>query len=132
MAIVREVFDDYDNNITTGSSNYTPTLDKFALKVFNQLSYDWEINESLVASYLMNLSNHYFLRAIIKIINITLLQVKFLLILNSKSYNQLDNIMCIDSIKIWPYSMYKYYAHHSFIFDRISIYKYLQFISIVK
>ncbi len=34
-AIMRKAFDDHDNNITTGLSNYTPTLDKFALKAFN-------------------------------------------------------------------------------------------------
>ncbi len=34
-AIVRKGFNDHNNNITTGLSNYTPTLDKFALKVFN-------------------------------------------------------------------------------------------------
>ncbi len=34
-AIVRKAFDNHNNNITTYSSNYTSTLDKFALKEFN-------------------------------------------------------------------------------------------------
>ncbi len=71
-AIVRKAFDYHDNNITTGFSNYIPTLDKFAWKVFNQLSHDWEISRPLVASHLLNLPDHYSAKVIIKIINIAL------------------------------------------------------------
>ncbi len=131
-AIVRKAFDNYDNNITTGSSNYTLTLDKFTLKAFNQLSHDREINGPLVASYWLNLPNHYFLKVIVKTINIALLQAKFLLILNSQNFNQSDDIVCIDSTKIRLYSIYKHYAYRDSAFDRISIYKYLQFVFIVK
>ncbi len=60
-----------------------------------------------------------------KIINIALLQVKFLLILNDKSFNQSDDIICVDGTKIRLCSMYEYYTHCDLIFDRISIYKYL-------
>ncbi len=86
-AIVRKAFDDHDNNITTGPSNYTPTLDKFALKAFNRLSHDREISRPLVASYLLNLSDHYSPKAIMKTINIALLQAKFSLILNGQNFN---------------------------------------------
>ncbi len=55
------------------SSNYILTFDKFALEAFNPLSHDREISGPLVASYLLNFPNHYFLKAIVKIINIALL-----------------------------------------------------------
>lgn len=84
VAIVRKTFDDHNNNITTAPSNYTPNLDKFALKAVNRLSYNQEISGLLVASYLLNLLNHYFPKVIVKIINITLLQAKFSLIWNGK------------------------------------------------
>ena len=100
--IVRKTFNNHENNITTGLSNYIPTLDKFALKTFNGLSYDREISRPLVIGYLLNLSDHYFLKTIVKIINILLLQAKFLLILNSKSFNQSDDIVSIDGAKIRP------------------------------
>lgn len=58
VVIVRKAFNDYDKNFTTSSSNYIPTLDKFPLKIFNQLSYDWEISGLLVASYLLNLPDN--------------------------------------------------------------------------
>ena len=54
------------------------------------------------------------------------------MILNSKSLNQSDNIVRIDDIKIRHCSMYEHYAYCGSAFDRISIYKYLQFISIMK
>ncbi len=64
--IVRKAFDNHDNNIATGPSNYTLTLDKFALKAFNRLSHDREISGPLVASYLLNLLDHYSPKAIVK------------------------------------------------------------------
>ncbi len=129
---MRKAFDDHDNNITTGPSNYTPTLDKCALKAFNWLSHNREISEPLVASYLLNLPNHYFSKAIIKTMNNILLQAKFSLILNDQSFNQSDDIMHIDSTKIRPCSIYEHYVYRGFAFDRINIYEYLQIVSIVK
>ncbi len=87
VAIVRKAFNDHNNNSMTGPSNYTPTLDKFALKAFNQLSHDREISGPLFASYLLNLSDHYSPKAIVKTINIALLQAKFSLILNGQNFN---------------------------------------------
>ena len=110
-ARVKKAFDDYDNNITTNPSNYTLILDKFTLKTFNQLSYDRKISGLLVASYLLNLINYYSPKAIVKTINIALLQVKFLLILNDKSFNKSINIVHIDGIKIRSCSIYEHYAH---------------------
>lgn len=87
LAIVKKVFNNHDNNLTTDLSNYTPTLDKFILKAFNQLFYNRKISGSLIASYLLNSSDYYSPKAIVKTINIVLLQAKFLLILDNKSFN---------------------------------------------
>ncbi len=124
-AIVRKAFNNYDNNITTSPSNYIPTLDKFTFKTFNQLFHDREISGLLVASYLLNLSNHYSPKAIVKTINITLFQAKFSLILNGQSFNQSDDIICVDGTKIRLYLIYEHYAHRGSTFNRISIYEYL-------
>lgn len=73
VGIVKKTFDDHNKDSTTASTNYIFTLDEFALKVFNQLSYDWEISKPLIASYLINLSDYYFPKINVKTINITLL-----------------------------------------------------------
>ena len=57
---MRKAFNNHDNNIKTGLSNYILTLDKFALKAFNNLSHNREISEPLIASYFLNLLDHYF------------------------------------------------------------------------
>ncbi len=131
-AIVRKAFDNHDKDSTNSSANYTPSLDKFALKAFNRLSHDWEISGPLVASYLLDLPDHYFPKVNIKTINIALLRAKFSLISNSQSFNQSDDIVRIDGTKVQPYSMYKHYIHRGSAFDKISIYEYLRFVSIVK
>lgn len=95
------------------------------------MSQNWEINRKLVASFLFDLSNHNSLQAIIKIINIILLKTKFLLILNSHNFNQSNNIVHVKNTRIRLYIIYKYYAHHDFILDKISIYEYIQFVSIM-
>ena len=96
------------------------------------MSHDREISGPLIASYLLNLLDHYSLKAIVKITNIVLLQIKFLLILDGKSFNQSNNIIHVDGIKIRPCSMFKHYAHYGSAFYSINIYKYLQFVSNVK
>ena len=131
-AIVRKAFDNHDKDSTSTPANYIPTRDKFALKAFNWLSYNQEISGPLVASYLLNLLDHYFRKENVKTINIALLQAKFLLILNGQSFNQSDDIVRVDGSKIRPCSMYKHYAHRGSVFDGKSIYEYLQFVSIVK
>ena len=86
VTITRKAFDNHDNNITTSPSNYTSTLDQFVVKASNWLFHDRKISRPLVASYLLNLLNHYFPKAIVKTINIALLQAKFSLLLNGKSF----------------------------------------------
>lgn len=71
-AMVRKAFKDLD--IRSGPENGTLRLDKFALKVFKQLFYDWEVNKPLIASLLLGLLNHYSLTWVMITINIELLK----------------------------------------------------------
>lgn len=73
VIIVKNALNNYDKNLTTISSNFIFLFDKFTLKTFNQLSYNYEIKKSLIARYLFSLTDHYFLKVIIKSINIILL-----------------------------------------------------------
>lgn len=49
------------------------TFDKFALRVFNRLAYNQEINSLLVASYLLGLLDYYTLSNNMKSINLAIL-----------------------------------------------------------
>lgn len=71
--IVRKVFDNYDKDLTNSPTSYILSFNRFALKVVNQLFYNWEMSGLLVASYLLNLSDHSSAKANIKTINIAFL-----------------------------------------------------------
>lgn len=87
------------NSIPT-SANYILTLDKFALKMFNRLFHNRKVCRPLVASYLFDLLEHYFLKVIVKSINIKFLKKKFPLILSGQNFNQSNNIICVNGDKI--------------------------------
>lgn len=123
-AMVRKAFKDNDKNPTLTFTNYTPILDKFALKACNQLSHNHEVNGLLVASYLLDLLDHYFLKAIIKSIKINLLKIKFPLIMSNQNFNQSNNIISINNNKVKLCLIYKYYAYCGLTFKKISIYEY--------
>lgn len=124
VLMVRKAFEDHDKNPTSTSANYISKIDKFELKAFNQLSHDRKVVRPLITSYLFDLPEYYFLKAIVKSININLLKIKFPLILNSQNFNQLDNIVCVNSAKVRPSLMYKHYAYCGPAFEKISIYEY--------
>ncbi len=66
------------NNMQLSVNVITNMLpDKFALKTFNYLVYNWEISSLLVASYLLGLPNHYTLLDNVKSINLAILQKCF-------------------------------------------------------
>lgn len=90
-AIIKKVFEDFD--IRFDPINTISKLDKFGLKMFNDLLYDWKVIGLLIASFLFSLPDYYFLTIVRKIINIALLKTKFELILNNHDFNQLDDIM---------------------------------------
>ncbi len=87
VIIMRKAFDNHNKDLTNNLINYTSSLDKFALKAFISLFHNWEISGLLVASYLLDLLDHYSPKANIKTINIFPLQAKFSLILNSQRFN---------------------------------------------
>lgn len=118
MTLVRKAFEDHDKNSILDSANYTPMLDKFALKAFNQLSYDHEVSGPLVASYLLDLPNHYSSQVIVKSININLLKIKFPIILNGQNFNQSDDIVYVNGDKVRPCSIHKHYAYCGSTFEK--------------
>ena len=130
--MVKAALKNHNKNSISGLINYILTLDKFALKIFNRLSYDRKINRLLAVNFLLDLPDHYSLKVPIKTVNIILFNTKFQLILSSQYFSQSDNIICIDSGKVRLYLMYKHYTHYSHIFEKISIYEYFQFFIIIK
>ena len=71
----------YDQSQSTNNTNTTDTIveipDKFALRVFNRLAYDREINGLLVASSLLHLPKYYTMPCDVKSINIRLFRSCF-------------------------------------------------------
>ncbi len=69
-AFVKKAYDDIQlsANVITNMP-----LDKFALRAFNRLAYNWEISAPLVASYLLGLPDHYTLADNVKSINLAIL-----------------------------------------------------------
>lgn len=114
MAIVKKDFKSLDIKFNT--TNTLLKLDKFTLKMFNQLSYNQKIIELLIANFLFSFSDHYFSIIVIKTIKITLLKTKFELILSSQYFYQLDYIVFIDDKKIRLNLIYKYYIYCDFTF----------------
>lgn len=55
MAIMGKAFEDHNNNPIFTSTNYILRLNKFALKVFNQMLHYCQVNMPLIVSYLLDL-----------------------------------------------------------------------------
>lgn len=115
----KKAFKDLD--IKSGTINILLRLNKFVLKAFNQILYNWEVNELLVASFLLGFLNHHFSIVIVKTINIALLKTKFELILDSQDFNKLNGIMRINGRKIKPGLIYKHYIYCNLAFQKLSI-----------
>lgn len=62
----------YNINLFT-IENLPLILDKFALKTFNCLAYDYEISGVLVASYFLGLANYYILSNNVKSIDLRMI-----------------------------------------------------------
>lgn len=75
-------------------------LNKFALKAFNQFSFNRKVSRPLNASFLLDLPNYYFSKVVVKTININLLKTKFLLILSSQNCNQQEKIICVNDAQV--------------------------------
>lgn len=54
-------------------TNYTLLFDKFALKAFDYLSHNWATNRPVFGNYLLDLFNHYYLKANLKTINVIII-----------------------------------------------------------
>ena len=74
-AFVKKAYNDIQLLSTNVITYVAP--DKFALRAFNHLAYNQEINDPLVISYLLGLPNYYTLLDNVKYINLTLVQKRF-------------------------------------------------------
>lgn len=86
----------------------------------------------MIVNFFLSLPNYYFLIGIVQIIYIMLLKIKFELVLSSKNFNQLDDIMHINDAKVRSCLIYKHYIYCDLAFQKVSIYKYFQCIIIIK
>lgn len=114
VAIVKKAFKDLE--IRSSITNVSLRLDKLELKVFNWLYYNRKVFRPLVAGFLLSLLDHYFLIAVVKIVNIALLKTRFKLILESQEFNQSSNIVYIDYRKMALCLMYEYYTYCNLAF----------------
>lgn len=131
-AMVRKAFDDHENQLGDGPGMYTPSLDKFALKAFNRLSHDREVSGSLVASFLLDLPDHYTPKTSLKSINLSTLRAKFPLFLEGSDFSCTDDIVRVDGSKAKPYSMLEYYMHRGPAFRHICLYEYYRIVVVIK
>ena len=67
-AMVKKVFKNLD--IKSGLANAISSLDKFALKEFNQLFHNCKVSGPLIASFLLGLPDYYSPTIVVKTINI--------------------------------------------------------------
>lgn len=130
MAIIRKAFKDFD--IKSGTTNTLLGLDKLALNAFDWLSHNRKVSRPLVASFFLDLPDHYFPTVVMKTINILLLKTKFDLTLSGQYLNQSDNIIRIYDRKVGPYLMYDDYIYRGPTFQKLSIYEYYQCVFFVK
>lgn len=79
--IIKKAYKDLE--IRFSLANTISRLDKFSLKAFNQLSYNWNVNWLLVTSFLLGLPDYYFPIAIVKTNNIAFVKTKLEVILSS-------------------------------------------------
>ncbi len=73
---MKKAYDDMQLSANITTNMLVP--DKFALKNFNRLMYNREINGPLVTSYLLGLLDHYTLSDNLKFINLALFWKRFL------------------------------------------------------
>lgn len=108
--IVKKAFDNQDK-LGMRPPFYTSTPDKFLLKAFNRLLYNREVSKPLVAEFLLDLPDHYIPNTFIKLINISVLKTKFLLLIFGQNFNTTDSVACVNNSKMRPYSIFEYYYH---------------------
>lgn len=108
-------------------------FDKFALKVFNRLAYNWEISGPLVANSLLGLSKHYTILYDIKSINIKLLRTCFHKFTLNK-YNQTkdgDNFVVLQQQTDTLSSFLNYYSAKRTRLQNFCLYDYIWVINII-
>ena len=118
VAIIRKAFKNQDK---PGPKPlfYTSNLDKFLLKAFNKLSYNYKVSGPLVVRFLLDLPTS---NASVKSINISVLRDKFSLLISGQNYNTTNNVACINDGKIPPYFIFEHYSYRGLCFLKLSLY----------
>ena len=63
--------------------------------------------------FLLDLLDYYTPNASVKLINISMLKDKFLLLISGQNFNTTNNVARVNRDKVLPYFMFKYYSHKS-------------------
>lgn len=104
IAIVKKIFDNYENQLGFKSGIYILLLIKFLLKIFNQIFHNWKVSSFLVVNFLLNFPNF-------KSIYFSILKTKLLLFWKNSNFFYINNIIYINRFKVRPYLMLKYYIY---------------------
>lgn len=99
IVIVRKAFKNWDKP-DLGPLVYYSNLYKFLLKVFNRLLYNYEVSRLLVVRFLLDLLDYYTFNTFIKLINISMLKIKFLLLISKQNFNINNDIINVNDGKI--------------------------------
>lgn len=113
--IIKKIFKNQKKN-SFRLSFYSLNIDKFLLKIFNRLSYNYKISKVVIARFLLNIPDYYTLNVLIKSINISILKAKFLLLISKQNFNTTNNVTYINSSKIRLYFMFKHYFYKGLCF----------------
>lgn len=109
-----------------------PTLDKFFLKVFNKLLHNCEVSKLLVVRFLLDLLDYYTSNFFVKLINILVLKIKFLLLIFEQNFNTTNDVVYINSYKVQPYFIFRHYYYKSLCFLQFFLYEYYKAVLVVK
>lgn len=136
-AIVRKVYEDaWSKKIAT--SYLLPVkhadFDKFALRTFNRLAYEWEVSRFLTASYLFNLPDYYTHDILLWRINLNLLSYRFVSIIFHESnilQSLYDDATFAGFVQL-PKCIFEHYQCRDIHLSKFYLYTYFVKISVVK
>lgn len=81
--------------------------------------------------FLLSSSDYYMSNTLVKLINISILKTKFLLLISRQNFNTTNDIVCINNIKVKLYSMFEYYFCRGLYFLQLFFYKYFRLLLVV-
>lgn len=114
-AITKKAFKD-QNKPNSGLLSYISTLDKFLLKIFNRLLDNCKVDRPLIIKLLLDLLDYFTSSAFVKLINIFILKIKFLMLIFRQNFNTINDIVYVNSGKVQSYFIFKHYSHKCLYF----------------